>query len=241
MTDSIKASTTKHGEFSTLTLDVVSLPAFHRALLTLRFPLPVEQVLDLRSAINLAVDSYVEPPLTRDHREFRDRLERVIEKAGIDSRHRERLLKLTAMLRDLYYEHSRQSRDREQRLRDKLDESAFAQRQSRRIGVLWLLGALTSGLVWFSQAEAGPFVKLLTAGFAYLAFDYFHALPSLQRRHKELHGELNDVLRTRVDSVDWSITVHRLALVLGYKKESGVEVFRLRSDSETDPGSPALH
>ncbi len=241
MTDAKTTMPPKHGEFSTLTLDVASLPAFHRALLTLRFPLLVEQVLDLRSAINLAVDSYIEQPLTRDHREFRDRLERVIEKAGIDSRHRERLLKLTAMLRDLYYEHSRQSRDREQRLRDKLDENAFAQRQSRRIGVLWLLGSLTSGLIWIAQAEAGLFVKLLTAGFAYLAFDYFHSLPSLARRHEELRKDLNDLLRARVDSVDWSVTVHRLALVLGYKKESGLEVFRLRTDSETDPGSPALH
>ena len=241
MTDNTGTASPKHGDFSTLTLDVASLPAFHRALLTLRFPLQVEQVLDLRSAINLAVDSYVESPLTRDHREFRDRLERVIEKAGIDSRHRERLLKLTAMLRDLYYEHSRQSRDREQRLRDKLDENIFAQKQSRRIGIIWILGGLTSALIWLFQPEAGLFVKFLTAGFAYLAFDYFHSLPSLVRRHDELRLELNDVLRTRVDSVDWTVSVNRLALVLGYKKESGLEVFRLRTDSETDPGSPALH
>ncbi|OGI41466.1 MAG: hypothetical protein A2140_07540 [Candidatus Muproteobacteria bacterium RBG_16_62_13] len=67
------------------------------------------------------------------------------------------------------------------------------------------------------------------------------ATPSLARRHEELRLELNDVLRTRVDSVDWTVSVNRLALVLGYKKESGLEVFRLRTDSETDPGSPALH
>jgi hypothetical protein len=231
----------RHGDFSSLTLDVDSLPVFHRTLLTLRFPLAVEQVLDLRSAINLAVDSYAEPPLTRDHREFRERLERVIDKAGIDSRHRERLLKLTAMLRDLYYEHNRQSRDRELYLRDKIEESAFAQRQSRRIGVIWLSGGIISGLIWLFQPEAGLFVKLLTAGFAYLSFDYFHALPSLARRHEELRRQLNDVLRVRVENVDWSVMVHRLALVLGYKQERGVEVFRIRTDTETDPGSPALH
>jgi len=44
-----------------------------------------------------------------------------------------------------------------------------------------------------------------------------------------------------MDNVDWTVSIHRLALVLGYKKESGLEVFRLRTDSETDPGSPTLH
>ena len=44
-----------------------------------------------------------------------------------------------------------------------------------------------------------------------------------------------------MDNASWTVSVHRLALVLGYKKESGLEVFRLRTDSETDPGSPALH
>ena len=44
-----------------------------------------------------------------------------------------------------------------------------------------------------------------------------------------------------MDNVDWTVSIHRLALVLGYKKESGLEVFRLRTDSETGPGSPTLH
>jgi len=239
--DTTGTVSSKHNDFSLLTLEVATLPAFYRTLQSLRFPLQVEQVLDLRSTINLAIDTWQEPPLTRDHREFRERLERILEKADIDPRHRERMLKLTALLRELHYEHSRQSSERELRLRDKRDENVYAQRQSRRVGVIWLLGGLTSALIWFFQAEAGWFVKLLTAGFAYLAFDYFHALPSLARRQEELRKELNDVLRVRIESIDWTALVHRLALVLGCKKEHGLEVFRLRTDSETDPGSPALH
>lgn len=231
----------KQSDFSLLSLDVSTLPLFYRTLQSLRFPLRVEQVLDLRSAINLAIDTWQEPPLTRDHREFRERLERTLEKSDIDSRHRERMLKLAALLRELHYDHSRQSSERELRLRDKQGENAYAQRQSRKVGVIWLLGGLASALIWFFQPEAGWFVKLLTVGFAYLSFDYFHALPSLARRQEELRKELNDLLRARVESIDWTALIHRLALVLGYKKERGLEVFRLRTDSETDPGSPALH
>jgi len=240
--------TNNHGTVSppsdfltTLTLDVRALPGFLLTLQSLRFPIRVEQVLDLRATINLAVDTWLEPPLTQDHRELREKLERTIEKQGIDSRHRERMLKLLAMLRELHYDHSRQSSNKELRLRDKLDENAYAQRQSRRIGVIWLLGAIVSGFIWAFQPEAGWFIKLLTGGFAYLSFDYFHALPSLKRRHDELRKELNDVLRTRVEAIDWTVLVHRLALVLGYKRDRRVEVFQVRSETDTDPGSPALH
>jgi len=241
VTDTNGTVSPPYGDFSTQTLDVRALPSFLRTLQSLRFPIRVDQVLDLRSTINMAIDTWLEPPLTSDHREFREKLERTIEKQGVDSRHRERMLKLLAMLRELHYEHSRRSSTQELRLRDKLDENAYAQRQSRRVGVIWLLGSLAAGMVWLFQAEAGLFVKLLTAGFTYLAFDYFHALPTLTRRHEELRKELNAVLRERVEAIDWTVLVHRLALVLGYKRDHRIEVFQVRSEADTDPGSPALH
>ena len=43
------------------------------------------------------------------------------------------------------------------------------------------------------------------------------------------HGDLNLLLRQRVESINWRTLIHKLALLLGYKRIQGVEVFRQES------------
>ena len=67
-----------------------------------------------------------------------------------------------------------------------------------------------------------------------MARPYFHALPLLDREMERLTRDINDVLRKRVDTLNWRTLIHKLALLLGYKQIQGVDVFR---HEQTDPGS----
>jgi hypothetical protein len=54
----------------------------------------------------------------------------------------------------------------------------------------------------------------------------------LDKEHDKLTLEVNDVLRRRVNSLNWKTLIHKLALVLGYKRVAGVEVFDVDIDHE---------
>jgi hypothetical protein len=57
---------------------------------------------------------------------------------------------------------------------------------------------------------------------------------------ERLTHDLNDVLRKRVDTLNWRTLIHKLALLLGYKQIQGIDVFR---HEQTDQGNtgPYLH
>jgi hypothetical protein len=218
-------------DFSTLTLSAGEFPDFHRALMQLRFPLPVAQVLELRYLINHAVDDYREPPLTADHRQFREALLKAIDSYHIENRHhRRRLLKLLALLRELHVAHSLASRDGELALREKLRLNREARVRAQRDGMLWLLA--TAGLVLASlyYPVADLPLKVSSIVCALLSLRALRSRPRLDAQHESVRRELNDLLRVRVTSLYWKTLIHKLSLVLGYKQVRGIEVFR--PDSE---------
>ena len=76
-------------------------------------------------------------------------------------------------------------------------------------------------------------IAVVTLAAGYLAWDYFHSLPVLEREQKELNTELNNLLRVRVSNVDWKMLIHKLSLLMGFKKVSGIEVFNIEGDEDT--------
>src|SRR3989344_294490 len=121
-------------DFSGVNLTPDSFHAFYTKFISLRFPMKIAQVLELRYLINHTVDKYKEPPATPSYRQFRESLQSALDSFAIDNRrHSERMLKILSMFRDIHYAHSIASRDAERRLRDAMarnrDVDAKAVRQ----------------------------------------------------------------------------------------------------------------
>ena len=222
-------------------LTTEGFPDFYARILALRFPISVAEVLELRDLINHSADVYEEPADIPQNREFRDSLESAIHSFGIENRHHcERLLGVLSMLRGMHYQHTIASRDAEQRLRRYQGENRTARAQSLRNGVIALIATAGAGLAWWVMANAGWPLQLFTLFSAVVALGYFHSLPLLERDMERVTGDLNEVLRKRVESLNWRTLIHKLALLLGYKKIEGVEVFR-QQHPETSVGSQRLH
>jgi hypothetical protein len=226
---------------SGFTLTTQDFAAFYARVLALRFPISVAEVLELRDLINHSADVYEAPADIPQNREFRESLESAIQSFGIENRqHGERLLRVLGMLRSMHYQHTVASRDAEQRLRRLQTENRNARQHSVRYGMVALLAMLGAGLAWFAQAEPGWPLKVLPLAGAIIALGYFHTLPLLDREMERLTRELNDELRKRVDTLNWRTLIHKLALLLGYKKIQGIEVFR-HEHAETGNDSRLLH
>lgn len=211
-----------------------NFPKFYRTVVGLRFPIRVADVLDLRSVLNEAADQYEEPANSPPYREFVDALETAIASFGVENkRHADRLVKLLTLLRDIHYNHSIASRDKEVALRTRLDVSRKSHVRSKRYGIISLAFGIGTAIIWAAMPVAGWTIKLLTLAAGYLAWGYFHSLPTLEREEKELNHELNALLRKRVTNVDWKMLIHKLSLLMGFKKVSGIEVFNMDGDEDT--------
>lgn len=205
-----------------------SFPDFYRRILTLRFPIGVAEVLELRDLINHSADVYEddsnELPQTR---EFRDSLESAIQSFGVENHHHsDRLLKVLVMLRGMHYQHTVASRDQEQRLREQQAGNRVERSTALRNGILALFTTAGAGAAWLLGAPAGWIVPGLALASALVSLGYFRVLPRLDRDMERLTGDLNLLLRRRVESINWRTLIHKLALLLGYKRIQGVEVFR---------------
>jgi len=217
-----------------LTLTPEAFHTFYRLIHGMRFPMNVAEVLELRFLINHAVDRFQEPPNTADYRYFRRALTQAIDSFGVvETRHRERLLKTLAMLRELHYQHSVRSRQRESRLRALHGENREVRNRSVRYGLFFLLSGIGIAIAGIALLEMDWIAKLAAAGCAWLALDFFQSLSVLDREAERFTRELNDTLRTRVREVNWKTLIHKLALLLGYKKVDGIEVFRGTVDGES--------
>lgn len=216
-------------------------PDFYARILGLRFPISVAEVLELRDLINHSADVYDEPADLPQNREFRESLETAIQSFGIENRHHgERLLKVLVMLRGMHYQHTVASRDAEQRLRQLQVENRAARRRNLRNGLLAVLAMTAGGAFWILSMEPGWTIGLLPLASALAAWGYFHALPLLDQKMEKITQELNQVLRKRVDALNWRTLIHKLALLLGYKKIQGIEVFR-HEHPDSGPGASILH
>jgi hypothetical protein len=214
-------------DFSTLNLTPDNFHAFYTKFVNLRFPMKVANVLELRYLVNHTVDKYKEPPLTPDYRQFSESLQSAIDSFVDNQRHRERMLKILSMLRDIHYTHSINSRNAETRLRDAMEVNRDVRAKSVRYGLFFILAAVSFIIVWLAMNNPSWIIKLLPAGYSYIALRYFHKIPVLDQEIDKLTLDLNDVLRRRVNSLNWRTLIHKLALVLGYKRVPGVEVFHI--------------
>ena len=227
-------------DFSTLTLTPENLHAFYVKFINLRFPMQVAHLLELRYLINHSVDHYKMPPMTPDFRQFRESLQGAIDSFIDNTRYRERMFMILSMLRDLHYAHSIDSRNAESRLREGMEANRAERDRSVRYGLLFILAGVVCGILGLAMKTSGWMVELLAAGCGYFAWRYFHMLPGLDRRIEKMRHELNDVLRRRVQSLNWRVLIHKLALVLGYKRVPGVEVFHIESEHD-HPGQRVYH
>lgn len=220
-------------DFSNLALTPDLFHSFYVKFINLRFPMMVAHLLELRYLINHTVDKYKEPPLTPDYRQFRESLQNALDSFSIDNpRHCERMLKILSLLRDIHYKHSILSRDAEQRLRNALSDNRSNRQKAAHYGLFFVLAGVCSGVLWLAIPEPMVLIKLLPAIYGYLSWHFFHKLPGLEQVHEKLTSELNDVLRRRVYSLNWKTLIHKLALVLGYKRVPGVEVFHIDTDHD---------
>ncbi len=214
-------------DFSMLNLTPDNFHAFYTKFINLRFPMKVAHVLELRYLVNHAVDIFKEPPLTPDYRQFSESLQSAIDSFVDNQRHSERMLKILSMLRDIHYTHSINSRNAETRLRDNMEVNREERTKSVRYGLFFILSAVSFIIVWLAMDNPSWIIKLLPAGYSYLALRYFHQIPVLDQQLQNLTLDLNNVLRRRVSTLNWKTLIHKLALVLGYKRVPGVEVFHI--------------
>ena len=210
-----------------------TFPDFYRKMMGLRFPLMVADVIEMRDTVNHAADSFMSPPLTPDYREFLEAIQSAIDSFGIEKkRHSDRLIKIFTMLRNLHYEHSIHSRDKEFELRQLQSDNRQGYYRSMRYGVISIIGAVVGSLVWMGLPQAGWLIKASTLVLSYITLDYFHSLSTLDRELKILTLELNATLRDRIDSMNWRTLIHKLSLLLGFKEIAGVDVFLMNSSGD---------
>ena len=213
-----------------LQLTARGLPSFYHTILALRFPIDVAHVLELRYLLNHAADAYVEPAPTADERQFRKALAVAIDSFGIkNTYHCERLIKLLAMIRDLHAAHLRASRIAEMCLRNALADIRNTRAKLVRHGLLSLVATIFAGMTWLATNDPGWTIQSLTLILAYLTWDCFHSLPNIDKEPDVLNPALNEVLRRRVESLNWKRLIHKLSLILGYKHIPGLEVFPINS------------
>lgn len=236
-----KFPSAKSSDLTTLSFTPDTFEPVYHAIAGLKFPADVAQVLELRYLINHAVDAFPEPASTQDYRDFCDALQGVIDSIGVENkRHGERLLRILTMMRELHYHYTIKTRDAEAALRAEMATNRRHRQQSVRYGLIFSVGAIMSGLVWLGLPDPGWPVQLLTAALAVLAWLYLHALPGLDKDLRTQEQRLHQLLRGRVKSIHWRLLAQKLALLLGYRHNSGVEVFRIDNDFEL-PGHSRLH
>ena len=212
-------------DFSRLSLTPENFHAFYIKFINLRFPMTVAHLLELRYLINHTVDGYREPLLTPDYRQFRDSLQAAVDSFIDNPRHSERMLKILSLFRDIHYAHSIESRDAERNLREAMNSNRADHMKYIRYGLFFVFVGVSSGIIWLGMLEPSWLIKFLTMCYGYLSWYFFHKLPELDQALEKLTSELNEVLRRRVQSLNWKTLIHKLALVLGYKHIPGVQVF----------------
>jgi hypothetical protein len=213
-------------EFYPAYLTPETFESLYNTIVGLKFPMDVARVLELRYLINHTVDAFTEPAPTIDYREFRDALQTVVDAIGIDNkRHSERMLRILCMMRELHYAYSVKTRDAENALRVEMSENRRRRRSAIRHAIELTLAAIFCGILWLGLPELDWPIKALTGAFAIGAWLYSRTLPALDRALSELEKRMNQLQRHRVRSIHWRLLAHKLALLLGFKRNSDVEVF----------------
>ncbi len=223
-----------------LQLTVDDFPEFYHALLALRLPMDVEHLIELRFLLNQAADAFRGSLSGPEEHRFERALRDAVTSFGIrNRRHRERLVRILTVIRELHTAHLVESRVTEIKLREALAELRRARSRAVRQGLYALAATIFAAFLWLGSPEPFWAIKVLTLLLAFMSWENFHALPALDRQPEKLRPALAEVMRRRVRTVNWKRLIHKLALILGHKQIPGVIVFRGNEDE--GPASPTLH
>jgi hypothetical protein len=212
-------------------LTAETFPVCYRRLKALRFPMNVAEVLELRALLNQAIENFPSAENTPDMRDFREmRLSEMDRREINRPHHREKLLALLTLVRELHYQHSTASRDSEVAVRVRLSQNEESLLRTRRYAyaALGLMVTLLGLTFLFEPLNLAGKIAATIAG--WFAFEFFHSLPTFNQEEADLHAQLNEVLRNRVAAVDWKTLVHHLSLVLGFQQQEHGAVFRMESE-----------
>ncbi len=216
--------------------------SFYRMIMGLRFPIDVADVIEMRGTINHTLDTFEVPSQMRHKLHFVEALKGAIGSFGIENKHHvNRLIRILTMFRELHHLHNAKSRHDEADLRQLQANNRAARSQSMFYGLAAITATSVISLIWYGLAEAGWYIKLAAVVTAYITWDYFHSMTTLDREYKILTAQLNDLLRERVQSVNWKVLIHKLALILGYKKVSGVNVFLMGDNTDLGDNPHTYH
>jgi hypothetical protein len=203
-----------------------SFPEFYRTFMSLRFPLAVTQVIEIRDLIHQALDTFMPSLSATDHENFQSELRSVVESLGITSPHQsEAMLRVAGMFSELHHQHVTRSREAEERLRAQQIANRAAKRASIKFGAFALVATFIGGLAWLLIEEGAWFVGIGTLLFGYLSLDYFYSLSVLKQEYEHLGHELAKLCEARIGVMAWKSFLHRVASVLGYMSGPASEAF----------------
>jgi hypothetical protein len=229
-------------DVSTLHLEPDTFEPVYNTIVALKFPMDVARVLELRYVINHAAEAFPEPAPTADYREFRGALQAVVDATGVENkRHSEKLLRILGMMRELHYAYSISTRDAENKLRASMTDNRDQRRRAIRYALGFTVIAILCAILWLGLPDPSWPLKLLTAGFAIGAWLYVRTIPSLDRGLSALEKRMSQLQRHRVKSIHWRMLAQKLALLLGFRRNSQVEVFLIDSDHDHSRPSGMTH
>ncbi len=209
-------------------------PFFYRRLVSLRFPIDVGEILELRYLSHHLIDHAENDGLGREFGEFATARRSDMDVVGISkANHRERLAQLLLLVRDYHSAHAARSDSDEAKLRAEIERNHFAQRQSRHYAKTAGSAALVAAASSFLLSPPAILMQGLTIFLTYLSLDYFYSQSTLRREERLLSCELGEILRRRVRAVNWKAVVRQTGAILGYTRPLGGEAFRM--DHEVDP------
>jgi len=214
----------------------------YRHITSMRFPVDVASVLDIRASLNQAIDEVNPEQVSGGLKQFNEAVFDAISQLGIKhARHISRLTKLMSIFRELHHNHITRSRKHERGLRNQIRSNEDARTRSIGYGLFTFFLVIVGLLTWMIAGNALWFIKLGIGLLAYISFDYFMSLKTLKIEHEILGNELNQLLRQRIPTMDWKVLLEKTALVMGYKNEPGVDVFLLSDTGRLDGLNQTLH
>lgn len=208
-------------------------PFFYRRLVSLRFPIDVSEILELRYLSHHLIDHSENDGLGHEFGEFATARRRDMDAIGISkASHRERLGQLLLLVRGYHTAHAARSDAEEAKLRTDIERNHFAQRQSRHYAKTAGVAAMVAAASSFLLSPPAILTQGLTVFLTYLSLDYLYSQSALRREERILSRELGEILRQRVRAVNWRAVVRQTGAILGYTRPLGGEAFRM--DHEVD-------
>lgn len=223
-------------------LNVDTFVQNYRQIIGLRFPVGVADVLEIRASLNQAIDDRDPMQVSGGLQQFAEAVFEAIIQLGLkNNRHVARLTKLMSIFRELHHSHIARSRKHERSLRNQINNNQDVKTRSIGYGLFTFFLVITGLLTWMIVGNALWFIKIGIGLLAYMSFDYFMSLKTLKLESDILNNELNMLLRQRVQTIDWKSLLQKTAMLLGFKKVSGVDVFLLNDTGNQGRTDRTIH